>query len=265
MYSSITLLLKYIQYNIKASNGKGHGVHSPFVYDFIRKVLLTKSVPDNAAAIEFLRKELLKDKMTISVLDFGAGSRKGSSYQRKIKDIASTALKPKKYAALLYHIVAYFKPENIIEMGTSLGITTCYLASAANGKKIITMEGAPAIANIASVQFAKMGLKDIQIMEGDFDQNLGDILNNIEKVGMAYIDGNHRYIPTMQYFNDLLAKSNENSFFIFDDIHWSAEMEKAWEQIKQDPAVTVTIDLFYIGLVFLRKENKEPMHYTIRY
>jgi hypothetical protein len=108
-------------------------------------------------------------------------------------------------------------------------------------------------------------VQNAQIIEGDFNQTLPDLLQKLDRVGMAYIDGNHQYIPTMQYFRDLMKKSDENSFFIFDDIHWSEEMEKAWLEIQQDPAVTLTIDLFYIGLVFFRKENKEPMHYTIRY
>ena len=127
------------------------------------------------------------------------------------------------------------------------------------------MEGAPTIAVIARQQFEALGIKNIQIIEGDFDTTLETVLSKLEQVGIAYIDGNHKYIPTIQYFHDLLAKSNEESVFIFDDIHWSEEMEKAWEQIKSHPSVTVTIDLFYIGLVFFRKENKEKEHFIIRY
>jgi len=265
MYSTITLVKKYIQYYTKASNGRGHGVHSPFVYDFIRKVLMDNTKPASAVAIEKHRDALRKNTTLIEVWDRGAGSRNETHTQRKLSRIAATALKPKKYAQLLYRIVAYFKPEHIIEMGTSLGITTCYLATAANGKQVITMEGAPNIASIARANFDALGLNEIQIVEGDFDQTLPSVLQKVQQVGLAYVDGNHKYIPTMQYFNELLAKSDENSFFIFDDIHWSAEMEKAWEEIKAHPSVTVTIDLFYIGLVFFRKENKEPMHYIIRY
>ena len=265
MHSTFTIIKKYIQYYTKASNGKGHGVHSPFVYDFIRNVLMDKSKPDSALQIEMHRDALKKNTTSIEVWDRGAGSRQMITRHRKVNKIAASSLKPQKYAHLLYRIVAYFKPENVIEMGTSLGITTCYLATAANGKQVVTMEGAPTVAKIAGAHFEKMGLQNIQMVEGDFDQTLPEVLKKLGTVGLAYIDGNHKYIPTMQYFNDLLLKSNEASFFIFDDIHWSEEMENAWEQIKAHPAVTVTIDLFYIGLVFLRKEDKEPMHYLIRY
>ena len=265
MYPALTLIKKYVQYYFNASNGKGHGVHSPFVFQFIQEVLLDKKFPPSSSLIEGKRKELLTNKSIIDVWDRGAGSRQSKQNQRKIQDIAAAALKPKKYAHLLSRIVAYFKPANVIEMGTSLGITTCYLAKSANGKQVFTMEGAPAVAKWAKKTINDLQIENIEIVEGDFNQTLPAVLEKIDRVGLAYIDGNHQYIPTMQYFRDLLKKSDENSFFIFDDIHWSEEMEKAWEEIKQDPAVTLTIDLFYIGLVFFRKENKEPMHYTIRY
>jgi len=265
MYSTLTLIKKYVQYYTKASNGKGHGVHSPFVYQFIREVLLNKKEHPATIAIEQTRASLLSNKNVIEVWDRGAGSRQIDKKFRPIQKIASSSLKPKKYGQLLHRIVAYFNPANVIEMGTSLGVTTCYLASAINNKPVITMEGAPTIAAIARQQFETLGIKNIQIIEGDFDTTLETVLSKLEQVGIAYIDGNHKYIPTIQYFHDLLAKSNEESVFIFDDIHWSEEMEKAWEQIKSHPSVTVTIDLFYIGLVFFRKENKEKEHFIIRY
>ncbi len=265
MYPTFTLIKKFIQYYMHADNGKGHGVHSPFVFQFIQKVLLNKQPPKDAHIIEAKRKQLLSNNTRIEVWDRGAGSRQDNQSIRVVKQIASTALKPKKYAQLLARIVNYFQPENIIEMGTSLGITTCYLAKSANGQPLFTMEGAPAVAKWAKKTLVDLQVQNAQIIEGDFNQTLPDVLNKLDRVGMAYIDGNHQYIPTMQYFRDLLKKSDENSFFIFDDIHWSAEMEKAWDEIKQDPSVKLTIDLFFIGLVFFRKENKEPMHYTIRY
>ncbi|MEN9512690.1 MAG: hypothetical protein RJB16_450 [Bacteroidota bacterium] len=265
MYPTFTLIKKYIQYYVNASNSKGHGVHSPFVYQFIQEVLLNKQIPHEANLMEAKRKDLLTDNTIIEVWDRGAGSRQNNQPKRVVKDIAAAALKPKKYAQLLAKIVDYFQPENIIEMGTSLGVTTCYLAKAAKGQPVFTMEGAPAVAEWAKKTMADLHVQNAQIIEGDFNQTLPDLLQKLDRVGMAYIDGNHQYIPTMQYFRDLMKKSDENSFFIFDDIHWSEEMEKAWLEIQQDPAVTLTIDLFYIGLVFFRKENKEPMHYTIRY
>ena len=263
MYSTLKLVKKYLHYYLSASNGKGHGVHSPFVFQFIQNILVDKPHLEEKN-IEALRNKLLQDKTLIEVWDRGAGSRQIDKKFRPVHKIAATSLKPPKYARLIARLVDFFQPANVIEMGTSLGITTAYIA-AATKSKVITMEGAPTIAAIAKTNLQKLGISNVEIIEGDFDNTLSTVLAKLEKVGMAYVDGNHKYIPTMRYFHDLLEKSNEDSFFIFDDIHWSEEMEKAWEQIKMHPSVTVSIDLFFIGLVFFRKENKEPCHFVIRF
>jgi predicted O-methyltransferase YrrM len=265
MYSSLTLLKKYFQYLLKASNGKGHGVHSPFVYTFIREVLNNKATHPLIASIENHRAQLLANNQMIKVWDRGAGSRQTSNSQRSIGAIAKAALKPKKYSQLLHKIIAYYQPAQILEMGTSLGITTCYLASANPNASVITMEGAPSVAEMAKNTFKEIGLHNIEIIEGDFEQSLPKYLSTIKTVGVAYVDGNHRYAPTIQYFESLLKQSNDDSILIFDDIHWSAEMEQAWEEIKKHEAVTLTIDLFFIGLVFLRKAQKEKEHFIISY
>ena len=264
MYSTLTLVKKYVQYYITASNGKGHGVHSPFVYSFIQKVLLDKKLTISADAIESVRAQLLKDKTQIQVWDRGAGSRQNDTPTRAINQIAATALKPKKYSQLIHRLVAYFNPINVIEMGTSLGITTAYIAAATKAP-VITMEGAPTIAAKAKDNFKKLGFEHIEVVEGDFEHTLPLVVAKLEKVGLAYVDGNHRYEPTIQYFHELLKQASDDTVIIFDDIHWSAAMEKAWDEIKCHPSVTLTIDLFFIGLVFFRKENKEPSHFVIRY
>ena len=159
MYSTITLAKKYIQYYFKASNGKGHGVHSPFVYLFIKEVLNKNKSTELFSPIEVLRNELLHNKKIVQVWDRGAGSRQTENNNRAICQIAKAALKPKKYSALLHHIVAYFKPANVLEMGTSLGITTSYLAVANPLVAVVTMEGAPTIAELARENFNKLGIQ----------------------------------------------------------------------------------------------------------
>ncbi len=265
MYSSLTLLTKYVQYLIKGKSGKGHGVHSPFVFAFIKEVLNQKEITTLACKIESRRKLLEGNKQKIEVWDRGAGSRQTDQNWRSIQSIANAALKPKKYSQLLYKVVAYYKPANILEMGTSLGITTCYLAAGNGNAQVYTLEGAPNVVKLAKETFRSVGLDQIELIEGDFNATLPAYLHKIDAIGLAYIDGNHRYAPTMQYFNSLLEKSVEETILIFDDIHWSAEMEKAWEEIKAHPAVTLTIDLFFIGLVFVRKAQKEKEHFIISY
>ena len=265
MYSTFTITKKYIQYLYKASNGQGHGVHSPFVFTFIKEVLNKKAYHKLFDNIEKQRTQLEANLQMVEVWDRGAGSRQTELNHRSVSAIAKAALKPKKYSRLLYKIIDFYKPAHILEMGTSLGITTCYLALAHQNTKVVTMEGAPNIAKMAKATFNDVGLSNIDIMDGDFDEILPKYLSSIDTVGIAYIDGNHRYLPTIAYFEQLLEKSEEHSILIFDDIHWSAEMEKAWNEIKQNDKVTLTIDLFFIGLVFVRQAQKEKEHFIIRY
>ena len=264
-YNTITLIYKYIGYLWKSSNGQGHGVHSPFVYAFIKNVLNTKSKGQRIDTIELYRQQLLKNQKKISILDLGAGADSMGNKLKTIAQIAKGSLKLKKYSTLIGRIVAYYKPRQVLEMGTSLGITTCYLAQGVPHASVVTMEGAPAVAQEALNTFKNLGYQNIQLIEGNFDQSLPNYLNSISTIGIAYVDGNHRYTPTMQYFNLLLAKSDEHSIFIFDDIHWSSEMEKAWEEIKADTRISLTIDLFYLGIVFLKKGNKEKENFSIKF
>jgi predicted O-methyltransferase YrrM len=265
MYSPLQLGMRYLKYYLNASNGKGHGVHSPFVFAFITKVLNDDRQFYAYRSIENLRQLLLADDRTVSVEDMGAGSSKTSSNTRKIKDIARTSLKPKKFGQLLFRMVDHYSPANILELGTSLGITTTYLASAKTGSAVTTMEGASAVADIAMANFNKLQLNNIRLIKGNFDETLMPAIAELKNIDLVFVDGNHRYEPTMRYYRQLLQAMNENSVMIFDDIHWSSEMEQAWEEIKKDDAVTLTIDLFFIGLVFFRKENKVKQHFTIRF
>lgn len=265
MYSPFQLSIKFLTYQITASNGKGHGIHSPFVYDLVAKVLNDKSQYAEFEEIEMLRKHLLNKKTILEVEDFGAGSVKNLTKKRSIQQIAASSLKPKKYAQLLFKLVKHFQPKTILELGTSLGITTSYLASAKNNARLITMEGSFSIAAIANENFAKQQLKNIKTITGNFDETLETAVTTLSTVDFAFIDGNHRKEPTLRYFEQLLKNSNENSLFVFDDIHWSRDMEEAWTTIKNHPSVTLSIDLYFIGLVFFRNEQKEKQHFTIRF
>ncbi|MDB5196930.1 MAG: class SAM-dependent methyltransferase [Flaviaesturariibacter sp.] len=240
-------------------------MHSPFVFQFILNVLNNKqgyTMPDE---IEDLRKELLLRRETLLIEDFGAGSRISKTQERTISELAKSAIKPKKYGQLLYRLVKYYAPPSIIELGTSLGTTTAYLAAAAPKADIITIEGSAAIQEVAAGNFKKLGLQNIESLVGNFDQVLPQELAKKQKVDLVYIDGNHRYEPTLNYFKQLLPKIHNNSILIFDDIHWSAEMEQAWTEIRQHPAVRCTVDTFFLGFVFFREEFKVEQHFTIRY
>ena len=265
MYSTFQLAKKYLHYYFTASNGKGHGVHSPFVFELINKVLKDKKQYDCYSVIEKQRQTLLQNNETIEVEDFGAGSSMLKSNKRGIKNIAVSSLKPKKFAQLLFRMVQHYKPATVLELGTSLGITTIYLAKGNENAIINTCEGSSAIAAVAKNNFDTLQIKNIRLTEGDFAKTLSPLLNEIGKVDFAFVDGNHRKEPTEEYFTKLLNNSTHTTILVFDDIHWSKEMEAAWDTIKNHPSVTVTIDLFFIGLVFLNPDFKVKQHFVIRF
>lgn len=240
-------------------------MHSPFVFDFIKNVLNDKKQYDCYGVIEKQRQVLLNDESVIEIEDFGAGSAVMKSNRRVVKKIAASSLKPTKFAQLLFRIVHYYHPSNILELGTSLGITTCYLAEGNKQANVFTCEGSTAIAAIAQDNFEKLQLNNIELVQGNFASTLQPLLNKIGTVDLAFIDGNHRKQPTIEYFQSIIRHTHSNTILIFDDIHWSAEMEEAWRLIQQDSSVTMSIDLFFIGLIFISPDFKVKQHFTIRF
>lgn len=265
MFSSWQLIKKYSSYYLTALNGKGHGIHSPFVYDFVRKVLNDKRNFYAYNQVEALRRKLLQDETILEVEDFGAGSAISKTNQRSIASIARNAAKSKKWAQLLFRIVNYYQPKHVLELGTSMGISTAYMALANPQAQVVTAEGSRAIAAQAKKNFQSLQLSSIQQVTGNFDDTLPGILATLPQLDLAFIDGNHRYEPTVRYFNQLLPHLHDSSVVIFDDIHWSADMEKAWEEVKENPAVSLSIDLFFIGLVFFSDQFKVKQHFTVRF
>lgn len=265
MYSPLELAHKFSKYYFTATNGKGHGIHSPFVFNFVKNILNDKTLYTAYHHIEILRKQLLKNREILTIEDFGAGSTVAKSDRRKVSDIAKSALKPKKFGQLLYRMVKNYQPKTIIELGTSLGITTSYLASAAEDAVVYTFEGASEVAEVARENFKQLSIQNIELIQGNFDDTLSRRLPNLPDLDFVFVDGNHRKLPTLNYFYQLLQKTNDNSILIFDDIHWSSEMEEAWKEIQHHREVTLTIDLFFIGIVFFRKEQKVPQHFIIRF
>lgn len=208
---------------------------------------------------------MLNDHTEIEVEDFGAGSSMIKTNRRMVSSIASSSLKSAKLSQLLFRIVQYYKPATIIELGTSFGITTSYLANANRDAVVYTLEGASSIAKLAEQNFDNLSLNNIKLMRGDFEFTLPHVLHQLPEIGLAFIDGNHRKEPTLKYFRNLLNHSNPSTILIFDDIHWSEEMEAAWAAICDHETVTLTIDLFFIGIVFINPDFKVKQHFKIRF
>ena len=206
MYSKPQLLLKYLQYYFTASNGKGHGMHSPFVFEFITKILNDKTIYPEYEKVEALRNQLLNDNTVLEVEDFGAGSVIDKKNKRSISSIAKNAAKPKKFGQLLFRMVKHYQPATILELGTSLGITTSYLSLAKPDARLITMEGSKEIADVAKRNFRNLEIRNVEIIEGNFDNTLSSVVRGLSTVDFAFIDGNHRKEPTERYFKEFLLK-----------------------------------------------------------
>ena len=250
----------YLKFYLKSTNQ--HGVHSPFIYNLVTKCFYKKTTPSKILLIDSYRNELLSNDSKINVTDFGKGSTVFKTNTREISRIARIAGISKKRAKLLIRIVAYFSTQHILELGTSLGIGAASMSIGNPKSNITTIEGCPETGRIAKEQFDIHSLTNINLQIGDLNTILPEIILN-QSYDLIYFDGNHQKAATINYFNECLKLSHNNSVFIFDDIHWSIEMEEAWEIIKRSPSVTVTIDTFNWGFVFFRKEQRKE-HFIIR-
>jgi predicted O-methyltransferase YrrM len=236
-----------------------HGIHSPFVFSFQKKCLKNKAKKDTDQIIIAYRKALSQNDQTILVTDFGAGSRVFTSNERKVKDIARYAGASLKRMQSIQRVVQYFKPKNILEIGTSLGMGTIALASSPD-TQVISLEGCPETAAIAKKQLHDFHVSNVEIIIGEFSESIKKLPK--KKYDLIYFDGNHSKEATLQYAQDLLPTITNETVWIFDDIHWSSEMTEAWKAIQKIPEVTATIDSFWLGFVFFRKEqNKE--HFSV--
>ncbi len=258
-----TLLFRvnsYIKFLVQSKNQ--HGVHSPFVFDLLTKCLYKKEDKVVFTPLNSYRSDLRFNPKIIEVNDFGAGSKVFSSNQRKVSQIAKHVGISKKRSHLLFKLVKYFQPGFILEVGTSLGIATAALSMANPNSRIITLEGCDETANIAQSMFKKYELDNIELIRGDFSKTYPKAIKK-HKFDLIFFDGNHTKKATLDYFENCLSYTHNDSILIFDDIHWSPEMEEAWKEIKNHPEVTVTIDTYQWGLVFLRKEQQKE-HFIIR-
>ncbi len=260
---SVFLAKKYLEYKLKAKSK--HAAHSPFVYDFITQILEDKGEYYDFKALRKLRLKHLSNQQIIEVTDFGAGSKKFKSNKRKIADIALHGISKEKYAKLLFRIVNHFQPKTIFELGTSIGLSTLYLHAARKNGQIHTFEGCNNLSNFAYNEFVNFEATNISQHKGNFNQTLPEALNQINTLDFLFVDGNHAEEPTLAYFEMALQKANNASIFIFDDIHWSIGMEKAWKQIIKNPKVTLSFDLFQYGIVFFRQEHKVKEHYILKF
>ncbi|MBT8394684.1 MAG: class I SAM-dependent methyltransferase [Bacteroidia bacterium] len=243
--------LEYLKFIFGSTNK--HGIHSPFVFDLVTKCFFDRKEYESYKIIKDYRKQLYHNHDKILIKDYGAGSKVFKSNTREVSQVAKTSGITKKRARLLYRITQYIKPNRVLELGTSLGMSTSAMSLGNPNASILTVEGCPETAAIAKNQFKFYQLNNITLKVNDFKTELKKLKN--EKFDLIYLDGNHQKDATINYFETLIKSVNDRSVVIVDDIHWSKGMTEAWELIKQNQKVTVTIDTFYWGIIFFRKEQ----------
>ena len=250
----------FISFLLKSNNQ--HGVHSPFVYDLVTKCFYKKTTLIKAQKYLDYRKELQGNHQEITVTDFGKGSKIFKSNKRRISQIAKVAGISTKRALLIIRLMTHLKIENVLEIGTSLGLSTAAIKFGSPNAKIISLEGCKETAAIAMQQFKKFQFTNIEILLGEFNTTLPNVILN-NSFDLIFVDGNHQKQATLNYFEQCLKTVHNNTVIIFDDIYWSKEMLEAWDEIKNHKSVTVSIDTYQWGMVFFRKEQ-EKENFTIR-
>jgi len=239
-----------------------HSLHSPFVFGLYNEVIRIAS-SNEVQTIENLRSELLKNSQQVDLIDFGAGSRVNSSSKRTISEIAKNSSTPPKFSALLKALIDHFQYRTILELGTSLGLNTLYISESPH-VEVVTFEGDPSLAHLAQKHFSEFNRQNISLIEGNIDETLTAKVDQLKSIDLAYIDANHRYEPSLRYYELIRTKCHEKSLIVLDDIHWSREMNQAWNEIKGRPEVIVSIDLFEGGLLFF-DPKLTPGDYVLRF
>ena len=255
------MLRAYLRYLARARDE--HSLHSPFLFLLYTQIIRTENRREPVfLPFRALRKALRQNRQTIAITDFGAvprsaGSKVNASQQRAIGDIARHSQKPARFGRLLFRLIRHFRAKTIVDLGTSLGLTTAYLAEAArpHDGRVLTFEGCPQTAAVARHNIEQLGIGNVDVVVGNIDETLAQQIADLAPIDVVFFDANHRYEPTVRYFETCLKKKHNDTIFVFDDIHWSDEMEQAWAYIRHHPSVRVTVDLFWVGLVFFRHEQ----------
>jgi predicted O-methyltransferase YrrM len=256
--------VRFIKYLMFSRHRNGHGIHSPFAFDLVSGIFRNKIEPGIVLSIEKTRSRLLSDPRSIKVNDLGAGSDKMKTSLRKVSDITRYSAVPKKYGLLLSNLSKAFGKPLVLELGTSVGIGTMYMAASCGSSTVVTIEGCRETSDIAAANFREARYTNIRLLNGSFESILPQLVTEKITPGLVFIDGNHRKEPLLRYFNQVADMSDNNSVVIIDDINYSREMADAWAEIRNHKNVTLSVDIFRMGIVFFRKERNH-FNYVVRY
>lgn len=251
------LFLRYLAFYGQAKTR--YDIDSPFVSTFVQEIIEDKRTFYAFSLIHWLRRELRKDKRVLQIKDHGAGSMVARSASRSVRHIAKHGAIHERQGRYLFRMAHFYHPSIMLELGTSLGVSSLYLALADSRQKLITVEGSADIAERAAETFYQLRLQNISLIQDTFDQALTDIRKEKLRLDLLYLDGDHRKGSSLRYFRQSLPLLHDKSIFIIADIYWSKEMQAAWKEIKQHPKVRVAIDLFDFGVLFYDPGVREKL------
>lgn len=270
-------------------------LHSPFVFGLAQAVLEDGRWYYAFRDVEQVREKMLESSVKLEIDDFGTahpsppagGSSASVSSVRFASDELKRAELPpaggvggaKRYATvrlvarragssirqgrMLFRLANWAAPATMLELGTSLGIGAMYLASGMRSARFVSLEGCTDCAQVARTNLELLGLKNAEVVTGEFGKTLPKALDKLQKLDFVFFDGNHRPEPVLHYFETCLALARDTTVFVFDDAYWSSGMTQAWEQIKQHPRVTLTVDFFDLSLAFINPEFREKQHFSV--
>jgi predicted O-methyltransferase YrrM len=259
----LSVFFKYLKYRCRSGHKKGRGIHSPFVFELTSKVIYNKDGVKVIRNIPEFHKRMLSSRQGLNIVDHGAGSRVTSDTTRKISSIASASSITKKYGEVLYRLSSWYAPETMMELGTGIGISTAYLSAGCPEALFYTAEGSVEKIEFAKAQLKESGLGHIHFIHSTFEDCLSDILQKMKSHCLIFIDGDHRYEPTVNAVRQILENDIlEEVVIVLDDIHWSHEMERAWKELCEDQRIDISVNLFFMGFL-IRRPGIEKQHFNI--
>lgn len=251
-----------VKYYFKAHTR--YDVHSPFLSEWLEAVLEDKRAFYAFDEIEEVRQYWLRSPEIVDYTeDLGAGSRTGQGRLRPVKEMVRRSAVDQLTGKRLFRMLQFARPGSILELGTNLGFSAMFLRMAARNAAFVSIEGHDVVARLAKHSFKRLGIPAPEIRIGAFQNVLPVVLSDKKQLDFVWMDGDHRMKPTLQYFEKILPNLHADSVVAIGDIHWSSDMEQAWEQLKVHPSVRMSVDLFDFGVLFFRKEQKEPEHFTL--
>jgi predicted O-methyltransferase YrrM len=258
---------KLLEHLLFTRHRKGRGIHSPYLFEFVHDVVFNAAGTEVPDWLKESYRELMTDRSLVPSGrsgSFGAGSQVSGSAERTVRSFVRESSVSPKYGALLYRIGRWFAPEMILELGTGLGVSTLYLSAGSPGVPLHSLEGDMERAALAAQFLCRYQQEQVSIHWGELDLNLEDILSMIPGRFLAFLDANHQYASTVRYAGKILERAGEEAIIVMDDIYWSPGMYRAWKEVISWPQVRISIDMYRMGILLLRKDLQK-IHLKINY